>query len=52
MLAEAASGWQTIAREYPNLAEMLAQRRHDDDIEFAFGLDLLLDGLKRLHDAP
>jgi hypothetical protein len=51
MLVKAALGWQTIAREYPNLAEMLAQTHHDDDIEFAFGLDLLLDGLERLHDA-
>jgi hypothetical protein len=25
--------------------------RCDDDVEFAFGLDLILDGLERLRDA-
>jgi AcrR family transcriptional regulator len=49
--AEAASGWQTLAREYPSLAGMLAQTHHDDEVEFVFGLDLLLEGLERLRDA-
>jgi hypothetical protein len=50
--AEAATGWQTLAREYPSLAEMLTQTHHDDDAEFIFGLDLILDGLERLRDVP
>jgi hypothetical protein len=46
--AEAHSGWRTLADEYPALAGMLTQTHHDDDVEFDFGLDLLLDGLDRL----
>jgi len=48
--AEAASGWRILAGEYPSLAGMLAQTHHDDDTEFAFGLDLILDGLEWLRD--
>jgi AcrR family transcriptional regulator len=49
--AEAASGWRTLAREYPSLAGMLAQTHHDDEVEFTFGLDLILDGLEKLREA-
>jgi AcrR family transcriptional regulator len=41
--------------ELPNLAEHIEQhlkpRRPDDEGEFAFGLDLILDGLERIRDA-
>jgi AcrR family transcriptional regulator len=49
-----------MAGEYPNLAEMLKVVTHDadttlgwcdDQFEFEFGLDLLLDGLERRRDA-
>ena len=49
-----------MSAEYPNLAEMLKVVTHDadttlgwcdDQFEFEFGLDLLLDGLERLRDA-
>ena len=40
---------------YPNIAELAQAASHegilgrcDDDVEFAFGLDLILDGLERL----
>lgn len=33
---------------YPHLAEMFAQYHHDDEVAFAVGLDLILDGLERL----
>jgi AcrR family transcriptional regulator len=39
------------ASEYPNLAEMLSQIHYDDEVEFALGLDLILDGLERLRKA-
>jgi AcrR family transcriptional regulator len=44
-LAEVQSG------AYPRIAEALVGVHHDDDVEFAFGLDLLLDGLERLRNA-
>jgi AcrR family transcriptional regulator len=34
--------------EYPYLTQMLRQSYHDEEAEFAFGLDLILDGLERL----
>jgi hypothetical protein len=50
-----------IAAEYPNLSEMMLQISHDettvvgsgcdDTFEFEFALDLLLDGIERLHQA-
>jgi hypothetical protein len=49
-----------MAAEYPNLAEMMKVVTHDadttlgwcdDQFEFEFGLDLLLDGLERQRDA-
>ena len=51
---------QQLGGQYPNLAEMLKVVTHDadstlgwcdDQFEFEFGLDLLLDGLERLRDA-
>jgi AcrR family transcriptional regulator len=51
---------QQMAGEYPNLAEMLKTVTHDadttlgwcdDQFEFEFGLDLILDGLERLRAA-
>ena len=51
--ASAALG-QLIATRYPNVAQLAAAASHegvlgacDDDVEFAFGLDLVLDGLER-----
>jgi AcrR family transcriptional regulator len=42
------------ADEYPHLAEHVEQHlveaSHEDEGEFAFGLDLILDGLERLRD--
>ena len=59
--AETVSAMATqMAGEYPNLAEMLTVVTHDadttlgwcdDQFEFEFGLDLLLDGLERQRDA-
>jgi hypothetical protein len=37
--------------EYPNLAEMFSQIHYDDEVEFAFGVDLILDGLEQLRQA-
>ena len=44
-----------LAVSYPSLAELAKAASHegglgacDDDVEFAFGLDLILDGLERL----
>ena len=44
-----------LAVSYPALAELARSASHDgglgacdDDVEFAFGLDLILDGLERL----
>ena len=52
---------QQMTEEYPNISAMLKEISHDqesilgsgcdDDIEFAFALDLILDGLERLRDA-
>lgn len=45
---------RVIAERYPNVARLAAAASHegvlgacDDDVEFAFGLDLVLDGLER-----
>ncbi len=47
-----------LADTYPYVSEMALGATHegalggcDDDVEFAFGLDLILDGLERLRDA-
>jgi AcrR family transcriptional regulator len=52
---------QQMAAEFPNLAELMGVVYHDpgsalgsgcdDQFEFEFGLDLILDGLERLRDA-
>jgi AcrR family transcriptional regulator len=39
---------QIPTSEYPFLTQMLFQSHHDDEVEFTFGLDLILDGLERL----
>ena len=46
-----------LATAYPNLAELARTASHegglggcDDDLEFEFALDLILDGLERLKD--
>lgn len=51
-LAAMADAW---AASFPNIAELVLAVRHegglggcDDDVEFAFGLDLILDGMERL----
>ena len=36
--------------EYPAMAQAMTGMRHDDDREFAFGLDIILDGLERVRD--
>ena len=36
---------------YPAIAEALQGVHHDDEREFAFGLDVILDGLERARDA-
>jgi hypothetical protein len=43
-----------MAPLYPRIAELALAARHDgilgrcdDDVEYAFGLDLILDGLER-----
>jgi AcrR family transcriptional regulator len=50
---------QQMADEYPHLTEIVMQAMHDadstlgwcdDQTEFEFGLDLILDGLERLRD--
>ena len=52
---------QQMAGEYPHITDMLAEITHDadttlgwcdDQVEFEFALDLILDGLERLRDAP
>ncbi len=49
---------EQMAASFPNVAELAAAVSHDgglgacdDDVEFAFGLDLILDGLERLRRA-
>jgi AcrR family transcriptional regulator len=55
---EAAMMWAQLAHHYPNIAELAAAISHDadsvvgggcdDQFEFEFALDLILDGLERL----
>jgi hypothetical protein len=56
--AQAALLASQMAGAYPNIAELAIAVSHegglggcDDDVEFAFGLDLVLDGLERLRAA-
>ena len=37
--------------DYPAFAEIIKDVHHDEDAEFAFGLDLILDGLERAREA-
>ena len=37
--------------EFPVIAQAIKGVHHDEDAEFAFGLDLILDGLERARDA-
>jgi AcrR family transcriptional regulator len=51
---------QQMVAEYPNISKLVAEIQHqeetvvgsgcDDDIEFRFSLDLMLDGLERVRD--
>lgn len=52
---------QQMAGEYPHIIEMVTEISHDDDttlgwcddqVEFEFALDVILDGLERLRDTP
>lgn len=54
--AERTEAFAAFARSYPSIARMASTSPHaggdcDDDAEFAFALDLLLDGFERLHSA-
>ena len=40
-----------ILDEYPHISEVVLGSTHDDQVEFEFVLDLLLDGLERARDA-
>jgi len=52
---------QQMTAEYPNISALVAQITHDeetilgsgcdDDVEFVFSIDLILDGLERLRDS-
>jgi len=60
--ADPGTGPQDLASQFPHLAGMLEEVAHDDpdstlgwcddQTEFEFGLDLILDGLDRLRDGP
>jgi AcrR family transcriptional regulator len=38
--------------KYPAIAESIKDIHHDDDVEFVFGVDLILDGLDRAKHGP
>jgi len=40
---------QTVS-DYPHISEMVRDSTHDDQVEFEFVLDLILDGLERVRD--
>ena len=46
-----ALGARLSAGEFPAIAEAIQGIRHDDEREFAFGLDVILDGLERVRTA-
>jgi len=55
--AEATSLAEQLGQAFPYVAEMALAATHDgalggcdDDVEFEFALDVILDGLERLHD--
>jgi AcrR family transcriptional regulator len=41
---------QQIMSDYPHISEMVQDSTHDDQVEFEFVLDLILDGLERVRD--
>ena len=41
----------SAAADYPSLTAVISAIHHDEDAEFAFGLDLVLDGLERAEAA-
>ncbi len=41
---------QQIVAEFPHISEMVQDSIHDDQVEFEFVLDLILDGLERARD--
>jgi AcrR family transcriptional regulator len=43
---------QQIMSDYPHISEMVQDSTHDDQVEFEFVLDLILDGLERVRDTP
>ena len=54
--AERAAALNSFLAAYPAIARMMTTAPHagqgcDDDEEFAFALDLLLDGVQRRHEA-
>ncbi|HYK99349.1 MAG TPA: TetR/AcrR family transcriptional regulator [Candidatus Acidoferrales bacterium] len=38
--------------KYPAIAESIKDIHHDDDVEFVYGLDLILDGFERARHGP
>jgi AcrR family transcriptional regulator len=56
---EAVAAMARVLAPYPRISELAKAASHegvlgpcDDDVEFAFGLDLILDGLERLRASP
>jgi AcrR family transcriptional regulator len=41
----------SLAPTHPGMTRIMEEATHDDDEEFAFALDLILDGLERARDA-
>ena len=57
-IVEAAAALAQVMARYPRISELAQSVSHegvlgacDDDVEFAFGLDLILDGLERVRAA-
>lgn len=42
---------EALRETHPGMTRIMEEATHDDDAEFAFGLDLILDGLERARDA-
>ena len=51
-MVRALAGYQRIAELAQSVSHEGVLGRCDDDVEFAFGLDLILDGLERLRRSP
>ena len=41
----------SLRSTHPGMTRIMEEATHDDDVEFAFALDLILDGLERARDA-